>query len=243
MKQSRPFDFLRRWKNAQHYHPGWLGWIVNPFYFARRGLLDGLGEFLPHFSGEVLDVGCGRKPYRDFTNATHYVGVDIDTPTTRALAIADVFYDGRKLPFADASFDGVICSQVLEHVFNAGAFMAEIFRVLRPGGQLLLATPLVWDEHEQPCDFARYSSFGLSDLLRKAGFQIVAQRKTCADFRVVVQLASAYLYKVTLHRSHWRNRLVQLLLIAPINLTGGLLCKLLPSNPDLYLDNIVLARK
>lgn len=243
MKQDRPFDPLRRWVRKQHYHPGRLGWIVNPFYFARRGLRDGLGEFLPEFSGEVLDVGCGRKPYRDLTKASRYVGVDIDTPTTRALAVADVFYDGGKLPFPDASFGGVICSQVLEHVFTPGMFLSEIHRVLRPGGRLLLATPLVWDEHEQPNDFARYSSFGLRDLLEKSGFQVVAQRKTCADFRVIVQLASAYLYKVTLHRSHWRNRFFQFLAIAPVNFIGGLLAMLLPANPDLYLDNIVLARK
>ena len=227
----------------EQFEPTWLGWLVNPFYFARRGLRDGLGEFLPALAGEVLDVGCGRKPYAHLTRATRYVGVDIDTPATRALAAADHYYDGRTLPFADASFDAVLCSQVLEHVFTPAEFLREIHRVLRPGGVLLLATPFVWDEHEQPQDFGRYSSFGLKDLLQRTGYTVEQQRKTCADFRVIVQLGSGYLYKVTRTERTTLNVLAQLALIAPVNLAGAVLAWLLPRNPDLYLDNIVLARK
>jgi SAM-dependent methyltransferase len=234
---------LRAWWRAQQYEPGAAGLLVNPFYFARRGLRGGLGEFLPAMAGEVLDVGCGRKPYRHLTRATRYVGVDIDTPATRALAAADHYYDGRTLPFADASFDAVLCSQVLEHVFTPAEFLREIHRVLRPGGVLLLATPFVWDEHEQPQDFGRYSSFGLKDLTQRCGFAVEAERKTCADFRVVVQLASGYLYKVTRTNRTTLNVFAQLALIAPVNVAGGLLAWLLPGNPDLYLDNIVLVRK
>jgi SAM-dependent methyltransferase len=234
---------LRTWWRRQQFEPTAAGLLVNPFYFARRGLRDGLGEFLPALAGEVLDVGCGRKPYAHLTRATRYVGVDIDTPATRALAAADHYYDGRTLPFADASFDAVLCSQVLEHVFTPAEFLREIHRVLRPGGVLLLATPFVWDEHEQPQDFGRYSSFGLKDLLQRTGYTVEQQRKTCADFRTNTQLASGYLYKVTRSGSTVLNTLVQLALIAPVNVGGGLLAWLLPRNPDLYLDNLVLARK
>jgi SAM-dependent methyltransferase len=132
---------------------------------------------------------------------------------------------------------------VLEHVFTPGEFLREIGRVLRPGGRLVLTVPFVWDEHEQPHDFARYSSFGLRALLEGAGFEVIEQRKSVADFRAVAQLASAWLYKVT--RSRWRalNLAAQLLLIAPVNLVGTLLGALLPGNLDFYLDNVVFARK
>lgn len=234
---------IRMWRDRQQYRPGLLGWLVNPFCFARRGLLEGLAEFFPRLGGDVLDVGCGRKPYRDLVPARRYVGVDIDTPVTSQLAAADVFYDGRMLPFADESFDAVLCSQVLEHVFTPEAFLAEIRRVLRPGGVLLLATPFVWDEHEQPADFGRYSSFGLRALLERNGFAVEAQRKTCADFRAVVQLTSGALFKVTHSRNRWINLFTQLLLLAPVNALGGLIAWVLPRNEDLYLDNIVFARR
>src|SRR5690349_19876802 len=107
----------QRWEKEQ-FEPTILGLLVNSFYFARRGLVQALREVLASAEGEVLDVGCGRKPYQKFTRAARYIGVDIDSPATRALGVPDVFYDGRRLPFADESFDVVVCSQVLEHVFT-----------------------------------------------------------------------------------------------------------------------------
>jgi SAM-dependent methyltransferase len=237
------FSPLRRWRRRQDFFPGALGWLVNPFYFARRGLREGLQEFFPQLQGDVLDVGCGSKPYRELISAARYVGMEMDTPRTRASFAADVYYDGRTFPLADASFDGVLCSQVFEHVFTPTAFLAEIHRVLRPGGLLLLTVPFVWDEHEQPHDFARYSSFGLKALLEDAGFVVEAQRKSIADGRVLFQLLNAYLYKVTLTRRPRVNLLLALVLMAPVNALGAVLGRLLPRNPDLFLDNIVLARK
>lgn len=234
---------LRGWWRRQQFEPSWAGLAVNPFFFARRGLLAELRAFFPELTGEVLDVGCGRKPYRTHVAATRYVGVDVETEATREHGDVDVFYDGRTLPFAPASFDGVLCSQVLEHVFTPEDFLREIARVLRPGGRLVLAVPFAWDEHEQPHDFARYSSFGLRALLERTGFEVVVQRKSCADARALVQLASGWLFKVTRSRSRVLNGAVQLGLIAPVNLVGAGLSAVLPGNPDFYLDNVVLARR
>lgn len=234
---------LQRWWQRQDFEPGRLGWLVNPFYFARRGLRQGLAEFFPHLSGEVLDVGCGRKPYRAFIPATRYVGLEIDTPRTRTVGVADAFYDGRTFPFSNGTFDAVLCSQVFEHVFTPVEFLAEIHRVLRPGGRLVLTVPFVWDEHEQPHDFARYSSFGLRAVLERAGFAVEAHRKSLADSRVLFQLWNAYVFKLTQTRRRSVNLLATLVLMAPVNLAGIVLGAVLPRNPDLYLDNIVLAAK
>ncbi len=232
----------QRWRREQ-YLPGWLGVLINPFYFARRGLWLGLRDFFPQLTGAVLDVGCGSQPYRTQLSCTRYIGLDIDTPATRARGVAEAFYDGGRFPFGDGCFDAVLCSQVLEHVFTPDAFLGETHRVLRPGGVLVLAVPFVWDEHEQPHDFARYSSFGLKALLERQGFIVEQHHKSLADARVLFQLAAAYVFKTTHSRHAWMNRLVQLLVIAPINLAGVMLGPVLPRNPDLYLDNLVLARR
>lgn len=234
---------LRRWWRDQQFQPGWAGFLVNPFWHARSGLLDGLSHLLPHLKGRVLDVGCGQMPYRNLVPASDYVGIDIDSEVTRRIGKADVLYDGTRIPFENAHFDGVLCSQVLEHVFQPDNFVAEIRRVLAPGGVLVLATPFVWDEHEQPHDFGRYSSFGLKALLERHGFTLIAQQKTCPDFRTIVQLTSGSLYKILRSKSRVLNVLSQLLILAPVNLFGGLLALLLPANEDLYLDNLVLARR
>lgn len=231
-----------RWQKEQ-FDPGWLGWLVNPFVIARRGLRRELATLLPRLGGDVVDVGCGRKPYRALVAASSYVGVDVDTPVTRALGAADRLYDGRTLPLADASCDGALCSQVLEHVFTPDEFLREIGRVLRPGGLLVLAVPFAWDEHEQPHDFARYSSFGLRALLERNGFVVLEQRKSVAHAGAVAQLAAAWLFKATRTRHRALNFLAQLAFIAPVSLLGGLAGILLPRNEDFYLDNLVLAQR
>ena len=234
---------LKRYILAQQYVPGMVGIWVNPFYLARRGLLDEMRKMAPRIKGLLLDVGCGRKPYRSLFQVDEYVGLEIDTPENRANKQADFFYDGNAFPFEPNEFDGVVCNQVLEHVFTPDLFLGEINRVLKPGGLLLLTVPFVWDEHEQPWDYARYSSFGLKSLVEKNGFEIVEQQKINADVRALFQLTNAYLFKVLWTRWSVINLLICAIVMAPFNILGVLLCKLLPANPDLYLDQVVLARK
>ena len=227
----------------QIFFPGWLGIFVNPFYFARSGLRDAMSEFAPKLSGRLLDVGCGSKPYQALFAVDAYVGLDIDSEASRKRGIADHHYDGNTFPFADASFDTVLCNQVLEHVFNPDEFLREIVRVLKPSGKLLLTVPFVWDEHEQPHDYVRYSSFGLRALLEKQGLKIVHHKKIGADASILFQLANAYLFKVTQGWSRLSKLLFTASVMAIVNVIGLLARRMLPDNPDLFLDHIVLAEK
>jgi len=237
------FKKLRVLYHQQEFFPGWLGLFVNPFYFARKGLAKHISELAGRITGSTLDVGCGSKPYSHLYGSNKYVGLEIDTPANRACKRADYFYDGNQFPFANESFNSVVANEVFEHVFNPDQFLREVSRVLVPSGMALLTMPFVWDEHEQPHDFARYSSFGIKALLERHGFEIVEQRKSTDDIRVVFQLLNTYIYKKTLTRKVRLNRLTALVFFAPFNLLGELLFYITPRNPDLYLDNIVLARK
>jgi len=223
--------------------PGFVGLFINPFYFARRELAAAVRELAPQLGGRVLDVGCGDRPYERLIPSREYVGLEIDTPQNRARAKADAYYDGGRFPFEDGAFDAVLCNQVLEHVFEPDAFVGEIARVLRGGGRLLLTVPFVWDEHEQPRDYGRYSSFGLAALLSRNGLRVLRQEKTAGDIRALFQLVNAYLYKVTVTRSAYLNLFATLLLMAPFNLLGSVLAWFLPRNADLFLDNVVLAER
>ena len=218
--------------------------ITDPFFLAHRALRDEIAAMAASTSGTVIDVGCGAAPYRALFEHATYIGVEVATASQygSAKSGADVLYDGRALPFADASANFVLCNQVLEHVFEPAPFLRELHRILRPDGRLLMTVPFVWDEHEQPYDFARYSSFGLAHLARTASFEVVESRRTLADASLFAQLWLAYWFKVV-RRANPASRLRKLMLAAicvPTNLLGLLLGKVLPANPDLYLDNVVI---
>lgn len=235
---------LKKYLRRQEFNPGFMGLFVNPFYFARRGLRRSVTTLAPYLRGRILDVGCGSKPYKDLFIFTEYIGIDIENPGhDHTNEDIDLFYDGKVFPLADNSFDAVITNQVFEHVFNPQEFLSEIHRVLKPGGNLLLTVPFVWDEHEQPYDYARYSSFGIRHVLENNGFKIISMIKSVNDFRVIFQLIILFLYKKMITKNHWINKLIILFLISPINILGLAVSLVLPSNSDLYLDNIVLAQK
>ncbi len=240
---NRLFRKLINIYQSQQFLPSWFAIFFNPFYFARRNLASAISELSINIRGNLLDVGCGTKPYRSLFKVAAYRGLDLDSPVTRELGIADDLYDGTHFPYEDHCFDSALCNQVLEHVFNPNEFLSEINRVLKPSGKLLLTVPFVWDEHEQPYDYARYSSFGLKALLEKNGFKIIRHKKLAADATVLFQLINAYLFKLTQNWSRYAQLLFTCTIIAAINIFGVVIGKLLPHNPDLFLDHVVLAEK
>lgn len=124
---------LRAIYDCQAFHPGWPGIFVNPFYLARSSLRDVLAELAPHMSVPLPGVGCSSKSYRALFEVDEYVGQDIDSEASRKRGVADRYYNGFEFPFPAASFDVVLCNQVLGHVFNPNNLLRETSRVLRPG--------------------------------------------------------------------------------------------------------------
>ncbi|HPO55366.1 MAG TPA: class I SAM-dependent methyltransferase [Ignavibacteriaceae bacterium] len=233
---------LEKFIEKQYFEPGISGILVNPFYISRKNLFTAIKSFGKAITGKTLDVGCGTKPYEHLFSSSEYVGLEIETTINREMKKADVFYDGTTFPFPDGEFDSVVTNQVLEHVFNPEFFMSEINRVMKKDGKLLLTVPFVWDEHEQPYDYARYSSFGLTSILKNAGFEITGLKKTANDFRVIYQLTNAYFYKVT-RNIPGLKQFTTLFICSIITLIGLLVGKIFPKNDDLFLDIVVLAKK
>lgn len=229
----------------QAFNPDLAGIFVNPFFFARKNLYENIKRNAVRIHGRLLDVGCGKKPYESlFVHATEYIGMDIENPGhDHSNESIDVFYDGKVFPFPANSFDSVLTNQVFEHVFNPADFMQEVSRVLKPGGYLLLSVPFAWDEHEQPFDFGRYSSFGISHIVNNSGFEIVDFKKSTQGFTAIVQLLIGYIYKLFYSKNRYLNLLGAIVLISPFTVIGGLMSVLAPKSQDFYLDNIVLAVK
>jgi SAM-dependent methyltransferase len=218
-----------------------ISMVINPLYIIRNGLLEAISKIAPTITGDVLDFGCGSKPYESlFTHATSYTGVDIEVSGhDHKNSKVDVFYDGKTLPFPEQSFDAAVCFEVLEHVFNLEEVLAEIRRVLRPNGHLLLSIPFAWDEHEVPFDFARYTSYGIQHVITKNGFKVVELRKTTTYLLAVSQMMIAYLVQYVLPKDRIFGRLSQLVVVFPITAISLLLNSLLPKRFE-YFSNIVV---
>lgn len=222
--------------------------FANPTWIAERGLWREIGAIVRRVkpgSGQTwLDVGCGERPYSALFPAACYIGLDVAASgRPGAMKRPDVTYDGERLPIRQASVDGVLCTQVLEHVAQPECFISELARVLRPGGWMVLSAPLFWQEHEVPYDFFRFTSYGMKVLLGERGFEVVEIRKSSGAIEALAQGASAYASCNLRAPVRGFGRLVALLVCGPIQLAGVLLQMLLPDRRDLYLDLVVLARR
>lgn len=184
-------------------------------------------------------------------NAKSYVGVDIEvsghshdkTDSSYKDSKVDYFYDGRHLPFEDGRFDGVVAFEVFEHVFNIDEVIPEITRVMKPGGRFLCSTPFAWDEHEEPYDFARYTSFGMRHILEKHGFEVLEIRKTTTYVLAVSQMFIAYLARHVARKSGILRRLFQLVFLFPLNVLALIANFILPKHDEYFSTLAVYARK
>jgi SAM-dependent methyltransferase len=122
---------------------------------------------LPH-GAQLVDLGCGAMPYRSMILAAGigYLGADID-----GSGDLPVGRDGR-VALESGSSDVILSIQVLEHVADLNAYCAEICRLLRDNGTLLLSTHGTWLYHPHPGDFRRWTRTGLIDELARQGLNV-----------------------------------------------------------------------
>jgi SAM-dependent methyltransferase len=168
--------------------------------------------FLDHYKGDsfdrLLDYGCGGSPYRELFNAKNYIRADYVDSDNLDYAITS---EG-KIDMPDNSCDAVLSTQVLEHVFSPRQYLSEAFRVLRPGGKLILTTPGIWEDHGCPYDFRRWTYDGLRRELEDVGFTVSRTARLTTGPRAIIFLFSRiiYLLKDTpLSLSGWAFRLLR----------------------------------
>lgn len=141
---------------------------------------------LPGWRGHVLDIGCGNSPFRHLLDSAQarYQGIDVETAASFGYANPDVIcYDGKTIPFADGTFDAVLCTEVLEHVPDPAPFIAELHRVLKTGGRAVVTLPWSARFHYQPNDYHRYTPSMLARLFAHFRRCTITPRGT--DFTVI----------------------------------------------------------
>ncbi|HEX8639913.1 MAG TPA: methyltransferase domain-containing protein [Allosphingosinicella sp.] len=119
----------------------------------------------------VLDAAAGDQPYRDLFSHAQYESADfqmVDKPYVETTYVCDL----RSIPVEAGRFDFIVFNQALEHMPDPAAVLAELGRVLKPGGQMITTAPFFYEEHEVPYDFYRYTQFAYRELFPKAGLEI-----------------------------------------------------------------------
>jgi SAM-dependent methyltransferase len=138
--------------------------------------------------GTCLDVGAGECPWRSWlSNSAIYTGIDIDKASDFGmLSMPDVlYYDGKVLPFNNASFDNVICVEVLEHAYDPQLLLAEISRVLKMNGNIFLTIPWSARQHHIPYDYHRFTKERLKIMLFQNNFANVEIKERGSDVSVI----------------------------------------------------------
>ncbi|HLP53286.1 MAG TPA: class I SAM-dependent methyltransferase [Chitinophagales bacterium] len=136
---------------------------------------------IPTFKGNVLDVGCGQSPYKFLLNAaeTKYYGIDIVDAEKFDYNNTDVTpFNGEDIPFEDGKFDGMICTEVLEHVQHYQKLIDEMHRVMKPGATGIVTIPWSARYHYAPYDFFRYTPSSLKTMFSKFSEAKITNRGT-----------------------------------------------------------------
>jgi Methylase involved in ubiquinone/menaquinone biosynthesis len=228
---------------SEDFNPTIYSIFTNPFYIIRKALYKCIKEKRNYMKGKMLDFGCGRKPYKRFFNVEEYVGLDIEqSGHSHQNEEIDVFYDGQHIPFENEYFDSIFSSEVIEHVFDLKSIIKELNRVLKVDGHILVTVPFVWDEHEIPYDFGRYTSFGIKHIFESSGFEVISLEKSNNYIAAMFQMWSAYVFEL-LPKNKTLRFMMSIIFIFPSNLLGIVLSKLLPDNRRFYNNNILVAKK
>jgi SAM-dependent methyltransferase len=176
---------------------GYLRERLNPqpgdeLYLHLSDLLIALKALFPTHVSMVLDYGCGGSPYQPLFGSCTYHRADLSGGNN-----LDFEYGpDSKLPSEVSGYDCVLSTQVLEHVEDPESYLRECYRVLRPGGCLVLTTHGLYEDHACPYDYWRWTAYGLRRLVENSGLKIEAVKKLTTGPRSAVFLAERELHRL-----------------------------------------------
>ena len=153
-----------------------------------------------HVRGRLLDLGCGKVPL--YLAYKHLVSESICVDWHNTLHKNEhLDYEcdlTTALPFADATFDTIILSDVLEHIPQPELLWKEIARLLTPKGRLVMNVPFYYWLHEEPHDYYRYTEYGLRRFVEISGLELVDLQTTGGAPEIVADIFSKSVLRMPL---------------------------------------------
>jgi len=173
------------YRTVQQHLPRRLRRYILHFEAAIDDAVDAFARDLRE-GATVLDAGAGECTFKDRFRHQRYLAIDSGIGDAGwNYSGLDAIADLIAVPFRTGVFDAALNIVTLEHVREPGEVLAELCRVLKPGGKLLLVVPHEWEEHQSPHDYFRYTRYGAAYLLERAGFTGIAIEPVGGFFRLI----------------------------------------------------------
>jgi SAM-dependent methyltransferase len=151
---------------------------------------------------KILDVGCGNKPYKriieNYCQVEEYIGIDY---YNAKYADIELDLNKEKIPFPDDYFDLILCTDVLEHLYNPIFVINEMRRVVKNNGFLIISTPFLFPIHDKNYDYFRYTDLFYKRLFDEFGDEIILIKKSNSLFSFPLLIFANFLGGLILPKS------------------------------------------
>jgi SAM-dependent methyltransferase len=202
---------------------------------ATYPIIEFIDKHGDRFHGKLIDIGSGNKPYMNYFRHVEYIGVDI------ANEGADIIANAKLLPIESDSIDVVLCNQLIEHDPEPHKIVAEIHRILKEGGALILSAPQMGRLHGEPNDYYRYTKWGLKCLLERNGMKIEIIESHGGIFRALGSHLNLFIIDY-LGRSKYVKSILRYIFVNMNNFSFGFLDYLIVWKKDTLGYNIIATK-
>ena len=205
--------------------------------------------------GKLADLGCGIQPYKPIFNnfITEYVGIDSEVTKNsnyNSATIADMYVDICDTGLDDESFDTILSTQVLEHIYDTDQYVAECYRLLKKDGYAIFTVPQTYECHAKPYDYYRFTLFSLMRKFEEQSFNVIELRSlenayaTLQQIKIVSIVFGKYKDRHNdmsiLNKIDYKLR--QYLVVPYLNIKAVLFDKYC-NNSDLCLNYLLIVKK
>lgn len=221
--------------------------IFHPQFFSKQYVKESLQLALSQSKGILIDVGCGRMPYKELflPHLKKYIG--IDHPETAKLYKGkykpDIFADAVKIPLKSASVDTVLMLMLLEHLPTPEKALKEVHRLLKSKGVCILSTVQSYPLHDAPYDYYRYTEYGLAYLAKQAGFTKIRSINQGSFWEFFGLSLNVYLFQMLLKMMKTKMSIIAILLLPffyNISVLTNIFCFLLSRFEDRRRGNFTI---
>lgn len=200
-------------------------------------------------SGNLIDVGCGSKPYQPIFQPYVDTYFGIDYPPTATVNYgeetkADLFVDCTDTKLEANSYDTILSTQVIEHIYDTKKYVAECYRILKKDGIGIFTIPFLWQCHAEPFDYYRFTRYGIERLFLEKDFEILELMPLEGAYAAIAQtkITSLYLMPVNCILIKLLQKIMLLTYIPILNLFALYFDRYL-QNDKLCLTYLLIVKK